>query len=65
MIINGYLRGKGNLEELPFEDYLHGFEIYRTFNRAKQVGENRGKSQNSVKIAHKAAISIFKEICRT
>ena len=41
-------RGKEKLQLLPFEQLLKGFEISRTFLRAKQVGEKRGKFQNPV-----------------
>ena len=52
-------RGKEKLEYLPCEHFLQGFEIYRPFFRAEQVGENCGKIQNPVKIAHKADFLIF------
>ena len=47
-------RGKEKLEQLPCEQFLQAFEIYRALLRAKQVGEKRAKIQNPVKIAHKA-----------
>ena len=53
------VRGKEKLEELPCEQFLQGFEISRSFVRAKQVGQKRAKIQNPVKIAHKAFVLIF------
>ena len=47
---------KEKLEQLPCEQFLQVFEIFRSFLRAKQVGEKRGKIQNPVKIAHKTAL---------
>ena len=49
------IRGKEKIEQLPCEQCLQAFEIYRALLRAKQVGEKRGKIQNPVKIAHKAS----------
>ena len=43
-------RVKVKLEQLPCEQFLQAFEIYRNFLRAKQVGEKRAKIQNPVKI---------------
>ena len=53
------VRGKEKLEYLPCEHFLQGFEIQSAFCRAEQVGENCGKIQNPVKIAHKADFLIF------
>ena len=55
------LRGrvKEKLGQLPCEQFLQVFETSRSFLRAKQVGENRGKIQNPVKITHKAAVLFF------
>ena len=47
------------LEQLPFEQFLQAFEIYRALLRVKQVGEKRAKILNPVKIAHKAVVLIF------
>ena len=52
-------RGKEKLEQLPCEQFLQAFEIYRALLRAKQVGEKCGKIQNPVKIAHKPVVLIF------
>ena len=38
---------------------MQAFEIFRSFLRAKQMGEKRGKIQNPVKINHKAAVLFF------
>ena len=60
--LNAFLtasRVKEKLEKLPCEQFLQVFEISRSFLRAKQVGEKRGKIQNPVKIAHKAAVLFF------
>ena len=38
--------------------------IYKTFLRAKQVGEKSGKFQNVVEIAHKAVILILVSLLR-
>ena len=53
------VRVKEKLEQLPCEQFLQVFEISHSFLRAKQVGEKRGKIQNPVKIAHKAAVLFF------
>ena len=50
---------KVRLEQLPCQQFLQAFEIYHALLRAKQVGEKRTKSQNPVKIAHKAVVLIF------
>ena len=52
-------RVKENLEQMPCVLFLQVFEISRSFLRAYQVGEKRGKIQNPVKIAHKAAVLFF------
>ena len=52
-------RGKEQLEQLPCEQFLQAFEIYRALLRAKQVGEKRAKIQNLEKIAHKAVVLIL------
>ena len=44
------------LEQLLCEQYLQAFEISRSFLRAKQLGEMRGKIQKPLKIARKAAV---------
>ena len=46
-------------EQLPCDNFLQAFEIYRALLRAKQVGETRAKIQNPVKIAHKAVVLNF------
>ena len=43
------------LEQLPCEQFLQAFEIYRALLHAKQ----RAKIQNPVKIAHKAVVLIL------
>ena len=48
-------RVKVELEQLPWEQFLQAFEIYRALLHAKQ----RAKIQNPVKIAHKAVVLIF------
>ena len=53
------IREKEKLEQLPCEQFLQVFEISRSFLRAKQVGEKRGKIQNPVKIDHKVAVLFF------
>ena len=50
---------KEKLDQLPCEQSLQVFEISRSFLREKQVEEKRGKIQNPVKIAHKAAVLFF------
>ena len=50
---------KVKLEQLPWEQFLQAFEIYRALLRAKQVGENLAKIQNPVKFALKAVVLIF------
>ena len=55
---------KEKLEQLPCEQFLQAFEISRSFLHAKQVGEKRGKIQNPVKIAHKAAFLFFLSLYR-
>ena len=44
---------------MPCEQFLQHFEIYRTFLRAKQVKEKRGKLQFVIEIAHNAVILIL------
>ena len=41
------------------KQFLQQIEISRTFLRAKQVGEKRGRFQHFVEIAHKAVILIL------
>ena len=53
------IRGKSIKEQLPCEQFLQQIEISRTFLRAKQVGEKRGRIQFVVKNAHKAVILIL------
>ena len=50
---------KVKLEQLPCEQFLQAFEIYRALLRAKQVGEKRGIVQKPVKNARKAVVLIF------
>ena len=50
---------KVGLEQLPCEQFLQAFEIYRALVRTKQVGEKRAKIQNPVEIAHKAVVLII------
>ena len=53
------IRGEEKLEQLPCEQFLHGFEIVRAFlvqNRWERSAEN---FQNPVKIAHKAVVFIL------
>ena len=52
-------RVKIKLEQLPWEQFLQAFEIYRALLCAKQEGEKRAKIQNPVKIALKADALIF------
>ena len=52
-------RVKEKLDQLPCDQFLQVLEISRSFLRAKQVGEKRGRIQNPVKIAHKAAVLFF------
>ena len=52
-------RGKLKLEQLPCEQFLKRFFIFRAFFRGKQVGEKRGRFQNVVDIAHKAVVLIL------
>ena len=59
MVIHSDARGKVILEQLPCEQFLQAFEIYRALLRAKQVGEKRAKIQNPEKIAHKAVVLIL------
>ena len=47
------------LEQVPCEQFLQRFEIYRAFLRAKQVGEKRGKFQNDGEIVHKVVVLIL------
>ena len=43
---------------MPCERFLQRLEICRAFlHAAEQVGENRGRFQNVVEIAHNAAIT--------
>ena len=56
---SGIIRGKIKLEQLPCEQFLQAFEIYRALLRAKQVEEKRAKIQNPEKIAHKAVVLIL------
>ena len=52
-------RGKEKIEQLPGEQFLQSFEISRSFLRARQVEEKRGKIQITDKIVHKAVVLIF------
>ena len=45
--------------KLPCEQFLPKIEISRTFLRAKQVGEKRGRFQFIVEITHKAVVLIL------
>ena len=45
-----FARGKEKIEQLPCEQFLQAFEIYRALLRAKKVREKRGKIQNPVKL---------------
>ena len=49
-------RGKVKLVQLPCEQFLQAFEIYRALLRAKQLGEKRAKIKNPVK---NAVVQIF------
>ena len=63
-LLRGFLttastRGKEKLEQLPCEQFLQAFKIYRALLRSKKMGEKYGKIQNPVKIAHQAVVLIF------
>ena len=55
------LRGrvKEKLGQLPCEQFLQVFETSRSFLRAKQMGEKRGKFQNVAEFVYKAAFLIL------
>ena len=54
------LRGK---EKKPCEQFLQPFEISRAFLPPAMHGENCGKYQNVVEIAHKAVVLILLLFC--
>ena len=63
---NSYLptsRGKKILEQLSTPRFFPGFEISRSFHRAKQVGEKGGKFQNPEKIVVFKVVLIFLTAC--
>ena len=56
--ISSNYRGKENLEKLPCEQSLQGFEIYSVVLNRRGGRKVRGNSK-PYKIAHKAAVLIF------
>ena len=56
---SGCFRGQLKLEQLPCEQFLKRFEIFRAFIPPVLRWEKRGKFQNVIEITHKVVVFTF------